>query len=68
LLDAFTSAFENYHNDVARPYDLLLLRTVSPTISKQDSVYQYLMESCGYISRLTDGSAVQIFQKVRGNL
>jgi len=68
LLDTFTSAFENYHNDVARPYDLLLLRTVSPTITKQDSVYKYLMESCGYISRLTDGSAVQIFQKVKGNL
>lgn len=68
LLDAFTSAFENYHNNVARPYDMLLLRTVSPTIAKHDSVYQYLMESCGYISRLTDGSAVQIFQKVKGNL
>ena len=68
LLDAFTSAFENYHNDVARQYDMLLLRTVSPSISKYGTVYEYLMESCSYISRLTDGSAVQIFQKVKGNL
>lgn len=68
LLDAFTSAFENYHNGVARPYDTLILRTVSPNISKFDSVYDYLMECCSYISRLTDGSAVQIFQKVKGNL
>lgn len=68
LLEAFTTAFENYHNDRAREYDLLLLRTVSPTISKFKSVYDYLMESCGYISRLTDGSAVQIYQKVKGEL
>ena len=68
LLDAFTNAFENHHNGQARQYDNLLLRTVSPTISTYDSVYIYLMESCSYISRLTDGSAVQIFQKVKGNL
>lgn len=68
LLDAFTTAFENFHNGEKRPYDALLLRTVSPTITKFDSVYGYLMECCSYISRLTDGSAVQIFQKVKGNL
>src|SRR5690554_3713519 len=68
LLDAFTKAFENYHNEKARPYDMLLLRTVSPTTPKYESVYEYLMECCSYISRLTDGSAVQIFQKIEGNL
>lgn len=68
LLDAFTVAFENHHNNEARAYDFLLLRTVSSTIDTYDSVYDYLMACCSYISRLTDGSAVQIFQKVRGNL
>ncbi len=68
LLDVFTTAFENYHIGEARPYDTLLLRTVSQSIHKFNSPYDYLMECCSYISRLTDGSAVQIFQKVKGNL
>ncbi|QAA83253.1 dNTP triphosphohydrolase [Aequorivita sp. H23M31] len=68
LLDGSTTAFENYHNGVARPYDTLLLRTVSPKLTKFDSAYEYLMECCSYISRLTDGSAVQIFKKIRGSL
>lgn len=68
LLDAFTKAFENNYNGDIRQYDTLLLRTVSPAITKYNSVYEYLMESCSYISRLTDGSAVQVFQKIKGNL
>lgn len=68
LLEAFTTAFENYHNGRARQYDLLLLRTISCKVSSFNSTYEYLMECCSYISRLTDGSAVQIFQKIRGNL
>jgi len=68
LLHVFTTAFENNYNGVARQYDKVLLRTFSPSISKYNSVYDYLMECCGHISRLTDGSAVQIFQKVKGNL
>lgn len=68
LLDAFTTAFENYHNGNPREYDLLLLRTVANNFTRFNSTYEYLMECCSYISRLTDGSAVQIFQKIRGKL
>ncbi len=68
LLDAFTTAFENYHHGNAREYDLLLLRTVACNFTRFNSTYEYLMECCSYISRLTDGSAVQIFQKIKGNL
>src|SRR5690554_5065219 len=68
LLEAFTTAFENYHNGRARQYDLLLLRTITDNIGVFDSTYHYLMECCSYISRLTDGSAVQIFQKIKGKL
>ncbi len=68
LLDAFTTAFENHQNGNARHYDKLLLRMFDGTISKNQSVYQYLMECCSYISRLTDGNALQIFQKIKGNL
>jgi dGTPase len=68
LLDAFTTAFENHQNGNARHYDKLLLRMFEGNISKSQSVYQYLMECCSYISRLTDGNALQIFQKIKGNL
>lgn len=68
LLDAFTTAFENAHNQNMSPFDMLLMRTISPTKMEFESVYDYLMECCSYISRLTDGSAIQIFQKIKGDL
>jgi dGTPase len=68
LFDAFTTASENHQNGNARHYDKLLLRMFEGDLSKNQSVYEYLMECCSYISRLTDGNALQIFQKIKGNL
>lgn len=68
LLDTFTTAFENQHNGKARHYDKLLLRTIDFELEKSPSVYNYLMECCNYISRLTDGNALQIFQKIKGGM
>lgn len=68
LLDAFTTAYENHQNGNVRHYDKLLLRLFDCDLSKNQTVYQYLMECCSYISRLTDGNALQIFQKIKGNL
>jgi dGTPase len=68
LLDTFTTAFENQHDNKMRHYDKLLLRTIDFELSDSPTVYNYLMECCNYISRLTDGNALQIFQKIKGNL
>lgn len=68
LLHAFTTALENFHKDQIREYDLLLLRTMDYSMTRTKSIYSYLMEACSFISRLTDGNAVQIFQKINGNL
>ncbi len=69
LLDVFTSAYENHFHAKARQYDKLLLRMFGCDLSqKPQSVYEYVMECCSFISRLTDGNALQIFQKVKGNL
>jgi len=69
LLDVFTKAFENHYQGKARHYDKLLLRMFGCDLSqKPQSVYGYLMDCCSFISRLTDGNALQIFQKVKGNL
>ena len=68
LLDAFTTAYENHQNGKARHYDKLLLRMFDCDLTENQTVYEYLMECCNYISRLTDGNALQIFQKIKGNL
>jgi dGTPase len=68
LLDGYTTAFENYHNNTTTHYDKLLLQDFENNLDEDQSVYSYLMESCNYISRLTDGNALQIFQKINGIL
>lgn len=69
LLDTFSTAYENLYNGKFRQYDTLLLRMLDRDhMEKSLSVYEYLMNCCSYISRLTDGNTLQIFKKVRGNL
>ncbi len=68
LLDGYTTAFENMFNGKARHYDKLLLKSFDGNLADSTSVYSYLMECCNYVSRLTDGNALQLFQKIKGNL
>tara|TARA_R110002072_G_scaffold142804_1_gene288258 strand:+ start:32417 stop:33754 length:1338 start_codon:yes stop_codon:yes gene_type:complete len=68
LLEVHSTAFENYSLDRVRHYDQLILRRFENRLDKKQSMYTLLMECCNYISRLTDGNALQIFQKIQGNL
>jgi len=68
LLDAFTYAIENFYGGKARHYDKLLLALIDSERSENQTTYGYLMECCNFISRSTDGNALQIFQKIKGNL
>ncbi len=68
LLDTFTAAFENNQKGTPRHYDSLLLRMYGGNGLKNETVYDYLMACCSFISRLTDGNALQIFHKIKGNL
>lgn len=68
LLDAYTIAFENTFNGNARQKDKVLLMLSGQDNIQCQSVYEYLMESCNHISRMPDGNALQIFQKLNGNL
>ena len=69
LLDAYTTAFENHNADrKLRHYDRLILSSFKDISEDSLTEYQYLMRSCNYISRLTDGNALQLFQKIQGNL
>lgn len=68
LLETFTVAYENYQSGKARHYDKIMMQLIGSNAPQNQSVYEYLMECCNYISRLTDGNALQIFQKIKGNL
>ena len=67
LLETFTVAYENYQSGKARHYDKIMMQLIGSNAPQNQSVYEYLMECCNYISRLTDGNALQIFQKIKGN-
>lgn len=68
LLDTFATAFENYQANKATHYDHLILKNFENVLSQERSAYNYLMESCSFISGLTDGNALQIFNKINGNI
>lgn len=68
LLDTFTTAFENREKGQLTHYDKLILSQLQNLPSVTSSVYDYLMECCSYISQLTDGNALQLFHKIKGNL
>ncbi len=68
LLDAYTTSIENNLNGNERHYDKLLLKSFENELDGSQSIYAHLMKCCGFISGLTDGNAVQIFQKIKGNL
>lgn len=68
LLHTYTVAFENEQANRASQYDRLILRSFGNRSALKQSVYQYLLLCCSFISGLTDGNALQIFNKIKGNL
>jgi len=68
LLDAYTSAIENYYLNQATHYDLLLLKSFESSLLPESSPYEYLMQGCSFISGLTDGNALKLFHKINGSL
>ena len=65
LLDAYTTALENYYNGEVTSYDKLLLKDLPSLLPKQ-TVYQYLMQACDFVARLSDGKAVRLFNRLQG--
>lgn len=68
LLDAITTSFENYHTGNDSHYDKLILDIIKGQNLENASIYELLMETCNFVSRLTDGNALQIFRKIKGDL
>ena len=69
LLDKFTTAFNNDHNNCATNYDLLLMKILPEKYQvAKESLYERLLHICHFISMLTDGNALIYYQNISGKI
>jgi len=68
LLEVFTNSIENHIKGTTTQFDQLILNDLILENSEDSSMYQFLIEVCNYISRLTDSNAMLNFHKINGNL
>ncbi len=67
LLDKFCTAYNNKFEGTATNYDQLLLKLLPEKfVTEKMSLYERLMHICHFISMLTDGKALQIFNIIKG--
>ncbi|ALU26087.1 dNTP triphosphohydrolase [Myroides odoratimimus] len=68
LLEAFTSAVNNVYYGEESQYDLLIMSLLPDKYRiENDSVYVRLMNICHFISMLTDGKALELYNMIKGN-
>ena len=67
LLDKFITAFNNKYNANASNYDNLILKTLPEKhdLEKED-LYERLLHICHYVSLLTDGNALELYDTING--
>jgi dGTPase len=68
LLDVITKACENHFNQTPSHYDSLVFNQIRFSQKDLPTVYDYLINTCTYISQLTDGRSMQLFKQIKGNL
>jgi dGTPase len=67
LLDKFITAFNNKFNGEASNYDNLLLKMLPEKfLNEKESLYHRLLHICHYVSLLTDGNALELFNTING--
>jgi len=67
LIDTFTTSVENVLRGEERHYDRLILKNFNDTFSEKEPLYKAVLAACHYVSRLTDGKSLQIFERIRGD-
>ena len=68
LLDKFITAFNNNYEGKASNYDELILKLLPEKFNiEKESVYHQLLHICHFISLLTDGNALIIYNTVNAN-
>ncbi len=66
LLNTYTHAFERQRDQKERHFDRLVIQNSGLTMHEEATTYEFLLEICNYISRLTDGNALLQYQKISG--
>jgi dGTPase len=67
LLDKFISAFNNKFNGNASNYDQLILKMLPEKHNvEKENLYDRLLHICHYVSMLTDGNALELFETING--
>lgn len=67
LLDTFTQTYEHRQEQSSSQYDNLIRTSFLPDFEfDSSSVYNNLIGICSAVASLTDGKALQIYQKIKG--
>lgn len=68
LLDVFITALNNKFEGTASNYDNLVLCLLPEEYQQeQDKIYDRIMQICSYIASLSDGFAIRLHRKIKGN-
>ena len=69
LLDKFIVAFNNKHADKMSNYDRLLMQTLPEKFQiEKENLYDRLLHVCHYVSLLTDGNALELYEMINGKM
>ncbi len=67
LLDSFTNTIYNDFVGRLSNYDRLILKLLPENLKTEgESLYNYLLAVCHYVSKLSDGNAMLTYKKIKG--
>jgi len=67
LLDKFITAFNNKFNGTSSNYDHLVLKMLPEKFNvEKQNLYDRILHICNYISLLTDGNALELYEMFNG--
>src|SRR5436190_16481630 len=68
LLDKFITAFNNKAHGKSSNYDELILKMLPEKfLEEKESLYGRLLHICHYVSLLTDGNALELYETINGS-
>ncbi|WP_299105945.1 deoxyguanosinetriphosphate triphosphohydrolase [uncultured Tenacibaculum sp.] len=69
LLDVFVTALNNKFEGKASNYDILVLNLLPEEYQKEkENLYDRIMQICSYVAGLSDGYAIRLFNKIKGDV
>ncbi|KAB1160829.1 deoxyguanosinetriphosphate triphosphohydrolase [Tenacibaculum aiptasiae] len=69
LLDVFVTALNNKFEGKESNYDKLVLNLLPKEYQKEkEKLYDRIMQIASYVSGLSDGFAIRLYQKIKGNV